>query len=128
MTAAKGKAAAKKPPLAVLSKEALLASEDLDRFEVEIPEWGGKVILRQISRQEQVDCERKATVRDEIDQAMLQLYQVSCAMVEPKFSFDEIGALGEKNASVVAILVQQMLVLQGGGREALAAFNKSILG
>lgn len=120
-------AAAKKPPLAVLSKEAILAAEDLETLEVEIPEWEGKVVLRQISRQEQVDAEKAATVDGEIRGELLNLYQLSFAMAEPKFTIEEIGALGEKNASVIALLVTRMLTLQGGGKDALAAFEKSIL-
>lgn len=126
MAAAKSGAAAKKP-LAPLSKEALLAAEDLEQATVEIPEWGGSVTLRQITRQEAVDAEQAAQVNGKTDENLLLLYQLAASMVEPAFTREEITALGEKNANVVGTLCTRMIVLQGGGANSLAEFDKSLL-
>lgn len=128
MAAAKTRAAAaKKPPLNVLSKEALLAADDLEQLTIDVPEWKGAVTLRQIKRQEVVDCQKAATSDGKLDEDLLQLYQLASSMVEPSFTREEITALGEKNASVVGSLIAQMLVLQGGGADSLKEFNKSLL-
>ena len=68
-----------------------------------------------------------ATVAGEVDEDLLQLYQLSAAMIDPSFTREEITALGEKNATVVGTLIAQMLVLQGGGADSLKEFNKSLL-
>ena len=125
-TPAKAAAAKKTQPLAVLSKEALLAAEDLEQMSVEIPEWGGSIVLRQLRRSEQVDAENAAIVDDEIDVNLLQLHTLGHAMVEPAFTPAEITALGEKNASVIGFVVTCQNVLQVGGKKSLVDFLKSI--
>lgn len=127
MAAATGKEAAKKPPLAVLTLDDILAADDLEECEVEVAEWGGKVVLRQLTRQQQVDCEKRATVNGEIDAPLLQLYQLSAALAKPEISFDKITALATKNSAVVGLLVSRVILLQGGGKEGLLAFEKSLL-
>lgn len=118
--------AAKKQPLAVLSKEELLARSDLDEVSVEFPEWGGSVVIRQLRRSEQYQAENAATIDDEIDQSLLELHTLAFALVQPSFTPDEITALGEKNGTLVGSLVTFQNVLQLGGKKSLEDFIKSL--
>lgn len=119
-------AAKTKAPLAVLSKEELLAREDLEEMSVEFPEWGGSLVIRQLRRSEQYQAETAATVGGEIDESLLELHTLAFALVEPSFSPAEITALGEKNGTLVGALVTFQSVLQNGGKKSLEDFIKSL--
>lgn len=119
-------AAKTKAPLAVLSKEELLARNDLEEMQVEFPEWGGSLVIRQLRRSEQYQAENAATIDDEIDQSLLELHTLAFALVEPSFTPAEITALGEKNGTLVGSLVTFQNILQVGGKKSLADFIKSL--
>lgn len=96
-----------------LNKHQIFASNDLKESFVDVPEWGGKVKIRALSVQEQLDYdEYLATKPKEIDMA-LRLIVTACVDTENKklFSEDDVSNLKQKNSSNLFKLVEAILSL-----------------
>lgn len=96
-----------------LNKHQIFASNDLKEAFVEMPEWGGKVKIKALSVQEQLDYDNfLATKPKEIEMA-LHLIIVACVDENNNklFSEDDINLLKQKNSSNLFKLVSEILKL-----------------
>ena len=91
-----------------LSKEQILAADDLGLLEVDVPEWGGSVFIRVMSVGERDSYENDWMVNkskgvDNFSAKFLQ--RVLCdEKGQLLFSPDEVAALAKKSAKVVGTL------------------------
>ncbi len=100
-----------------LSKEQILAAEDLDTVIEPVPEWGGDVTLKMLSAKERINWEQEVFPNGVVDTEKFLTSLVARSLVDESgarmFSDDELDALGAKNPAVIARL-----------REAAAKLNK----
>lgn len=97
----------------ILSLDELVAADDSTYETVEVPEWGGSVRLRSLTKQQQYDIRRQAMVGGEVDVTRVELLALLACMEEPKLSEEHIGVLQEKNAMVVNRLLKRVARLAG---------------
>lgn len=110
-----------------LSRDQILGTDDLGRKEIEVPEWGGTVTIRQLTRGEQDaylkrqmgDAKMKAG-RKEVSgefnaaamyghDAWLCVRGICDADGKPMFGDKDIEALAKKNGAVVGRIAQEIV-------------------
>jgi len=93
-----------------LSKEQILSSNDLKTVEIEVPEWEGTVLLRDLSGKERDSFEEMCYKESkggkvEINMAGLKAKILCLCIVDesgvPIFSLEDVSALNEKNGAVI---------------------------
>ena len=91
--------------MAMLTKDQILAANDLDLLEIEVPEWGGTVFCRVMSVGERDAYEREWIGRKETGVENFRtkfLQRVLCNKDgELLFSAEEVAALAKKSARVM---------------------------
>jgi hypothetical protein len=91
-----------------LSKEQILAAEDLDTVIEPVPEWGGDVTLKMLSAKERITWEQEVFPDGVVNTEKFLTSLVARSLVDESgarmFSDDELDALGAKNPAVIARL------------------------
>ncbi len=102
----------------VLSRERLLAADDTLTETVDVPEWGGSVVLRSLTlaqakkvRRYIADNRDNAEV-DDLDIAMVVLIE---GMVDPQLDAGDVVALSGKQTSVITRLSRKVIDLSRMG-------------
>lgn len=95
----------------MLSREQILAADDRPREEVEVPEWGGTVLVAAMSGTERDRFEASiVTGKGETDLSNMRAKLVAATLVDGDgnmlFSQGDIEALGRKNAAALERVVQ----------------------
>ena len=103
-----------------LTRDQLLASS-VETETYVIPELGGAVVLRSLTRQEQKDIGREATIEGKYDDALGEALTIVKALVDPVLTPDDIGALQQHKAGVIDRLLVKVTVLSGYGRASIEA-------
>ena len=112
-----------------LSKEAILAAEDTRTEEVEVPEWGGSVLVRGMTGRERDDFESSMLIQDG-GQAGRDLRNTRAKLVAKcavdgdgrrLFADDDVAALGEKSAAALVRVFEVAARLSGLDEEDVAA-------
>jgi hypothetical protein len=132
---------------AFLSREAILAAPDLAREEVDCPEWGGKVLVRELTAQERLDLglelARALDVRpgtsedDAAARAQAAIPRLSGSLLARiaalgiidehgvrVFPDDQIAALGGKGYAPVNRCAEAILRLSAMTKESVAELGK----
>ncbi len=110
----------------ILTADEILAAPDLEERIVEVPEWGGAVRIRELTKAAQQQMRRKATGPDgQVDADRLELLMLAACIVEPQFSEEQVERLKEKSASAVDRVLQAVLDLAGLSPEAVKQAQKS---
>ena len=104
--------------MSVLSKEQILQADDLRRETVEVPEWGGEVLLRELRGRERdafeegsMDSKRNVTMTNM--RARLVAASAIDEQGERLFSNKEAAALGDKSATALNRLFEVCCRLSG---------------
>lgn len=96
-----------------LTRDAILSAEDLKRESVEVPEWGGTVIVQELTGQDRDEWESSiVTIRGsetKIDGRNLRAKLVSLCVVdedgERLFTQKDVDVLGRKSAAALDRIV-----------------------
>ena len=106
----------------MLTKDAILGSEDIKRVKVSVPEWGGHVWVRGLNGLERDDYEQRALDRKDGDKMAMRAWRARMAastVVDDKgkslFKPTDCDALAQKNASALDRIVDAALELSGLG-------------
>lgn len=102
----------------IRSKEQIRQAKDIREEEVDVPEWGGSLLMRGLTVNERRRCRSMAReVGDdekvEIDDSKLAMLGVITGMKEPQMDEVDIKILEEKASGVVQRLFGKVLVLSG---------------
>lgn len=97
----------------ILTTEAILGAADTQDELVEVPEWGGSVRVRGLTKRQQVDIRRAALVAGEVDPEKVQQGLWIEGVIEPRFTVDQLGPLFDKNAGVIDRVLSVVLRLSG---------------
>lgn len=88
----------------ILSKQDILAANDMRREEVEVPEWGGSVYVRSLSADEKDSFEFKMYTQKQTGRGIRAAY-VGLSLVDDMgvrlFTDEEVPMLGTKFAGAV---------------------------
>ena len=107
--------------MAILTREAILGAQDLKRQTVTVKEWGGEVIVTEMSAARRLEFEKRLPA-DGNDGMVWPLLVLFCAVDEgghPLFSPDDVEALQAKNGKVIQRIGKVALKLNriGGAQE-----------
>lgn len=105
--------------MVALTRDAILARDDIARAVVECPEWGGTVTVRGLTLAERNSF--KGVSEEDAALKALILCMIDAKTGKPLFSAEDIAALGEKSPAVIDRLSQKILELSGIGQDAQAA-------
>lgn len=100
--------------LKILSREAILALDDLPVEILDIPEWGGSVKLRGMSAEERIKWLDRVQGEDgKVDLEKAQYYAVVFGVLEPEFEEADVEFLKKKSASALDRIAKKWLELSG---------------
>lgn len=113
--------------MAHLSRDAILKAQDLKRESVEVPEWGGSVLVRQMTASERDRFEARLFVGDgatrTINQDNLRAKLCALCIVDEQgkrmFEDADIAALGGKSAAALNRVFDVAQRINGMGAEAV---------
>jgi hypothetical protein len=70
--------------MGVLDFEQIQAAQDIPENEVDVPEWGGSVVIRGLTRQEVHDMQQAGTVGGEFDPTVGTIELLSRGVIKPE--------------------------------------------
>jgi hypothetical protein len=109
--------------MGVLTVEDILAAKDLDEEEVEVPEWGGSVVIRGLGYGEFVAIRDKAWKDSgEQDERLFGCLLLAASFIDPVLTDDQASALFDKSSAAVTRVSDAIVDLSGLGG---AAFVES---
>ncbi len=104
-----------------LTLDEILASSDLVEKVVQVPEWGGEVLVRGFSKARQQALRREATdAEGNLDSDKVEMLMFCYGVVDPEIQPEAYLQLREKNAGVIDRVLKVILEISGLGPEALA--------
>ena len=119
--------------MAHLSRDAILAAKSLRTEEVKVPEWGGTVLVRELSGRERDEWEASLTVmrgkQMVPDVANIRAKLAARTIVgddgEPVFTQQDVAALGELSAAALDRVFDVASRLSGLNPEDVEAMTKN---
>jgi len=117
-----------------LTKEQILAAADLPEEVVDVPEWGGKVLIRGMTGAERDKFEESVMVtrgnNRELNLRNFRAKLVALSIVDPvtkerMFSDNEIAELGKKSARALQRVFEAALRLNGMTDQSVEELTKS---
>ena len=111
----------------ILSKDAILAADDLPRETVNVPEWGGEVLVRTMSGTDRYAFEASLLEKDgrmENVRARLVALTLCDSQGDRLFDDSEIAALGRKSARALDRVFSVAQRLNGIGVDQVDAAKK----
>lgn len=121
-------------PAGFLDRDAILAADDLPEEVVEVPEWGGKVLIRGMTGEERDSFEESIMQQRggerEINLKNFRAKLVARSIVHPVtkerlFKDNEIHLLGKKSAIALQRVFEAALRLNGMTQQAVEELTKS---
>lgn len=107
-------------PLPTLSAEELLGRSTLREEYVDVPEWGCRVKVRELSMGTYQQVQEKATgPRGDLDESRLQAYLVIAGIVEPALGDDAYEWVRGQSMRAVNRVLEQVMSLSGIGISAI---------
>jgi hypothetical protein len=110
-----------------LTKEQILSAQDIKTTDVDVPEWGGVIRVRNLSALERRQLLRKS-MEDELDEDQTEIaFFVKCIVDEtgqPLFNADEIKAIANKSASAYTKIVSAVLNINALTTDAIEDIKK----
>lgn len=118
--------------MATLNREAILKADDLKRESVDVMEWGGSVLVKQLTASERDRFESKLFVGDGINRKVNQenLRAKLCALCivgddgKRLFTDEDVTALGNKSAGALNRVFEVAQRINGMGAEAVEEAKK----
>jgi hypothetical protein len=104
--------------MGILSVEDIIAAKDLGEKEIEMPEWGGSVVIRGLGYGEFVTIREKAMIGGEQDERIFGRLLLAASFVDPVLSEDQADALFNKSSAAVARISDEIVQLSGIGGSA----------
>jgi hypothetical protein len=106
--------------LPILSADDLLQKQTLREEYVDVPEWGARVKVRELSMGTYQSVQEKATdTRGTLDEAKLQAYLVLSGIVEPDLGDDAYEWIRQQSMRAVNRVLERVMALSGIGASAL---------
>jgi len=101
--------------MGILSVDEIIAVKDLDEKEIDIPEWGGSVIIRGLGYGEFVAIREKAWDGGGQDERVFGRLLLAASFVDPVLTEDQASALFDKSSAAVTRISDEIVKLSGIG-------------
>lgn len=118
----------------LLTRDSILTIQDLKTESVEVPEWGGAVMLRELSgdeRSDYVDFYDKRRVNGEVAYKVYRDGLVAASLCDASgarifaLTDEDVAALGAKNGAALERLFERAQILSGIGAKATDELEKN---
>lgn len=107
-----------------LTLDMIRDADDSQTVPFPVPEWGGTLTLRTITKGEHQDARRRATVRGDLDQDKFELELLLRGIASPVFDEHTITVLRKKNVAIVEAVLRRVLGLAGLTQERQAELDR----
>ncbi len=107
-----------------LTREQILAANDIREEEVEVPEWGTTIRIRGFTLSQRHRVFDMATKDGMINGLRATILTFIEGVVDPRFSMSDYDALRDKSAAVERVAMR-ILALSGVGKDALESAIKN---
>lgn len=98
----------------LLTVDEILTAPDLTEKRVEVPEWGGSVKVRSLTKGQQHAIRQAARRSDgEIDSDYVEILMFVEGVIEPRFDLKQAALLKDKNAGAVDRVLAVILEISG---------------
>lgn len=114
--------------MARLTVDQIVEASDLGENEVDIPEWGGSVVIRGLGYGEWVDLREQSMVGGQQDEKVFSRLLLSTALVEPAVTSEQADLLLGKSTPAINRLVDEILSLSNIGAGAVVAAEATFQG
>lgn len=94
-----------------LTLEQIWGADDLEHKELAIPEWGGTIEIKALSKGEHQEARLKSMKRGEISPDLLEINLLCAGVVDPQLTPEHAGQLKRKNAGVIERIIGEVLKL-----------------
>lgn len=84
-----------------LNREQIFSCPDVMEREVEVPEWGGSVLLRTLTKAKQVSVRKQAMNNGQLDDERLEVFLFIAGVIDPVFTPEDYEALRAKSAAAM---------------------------
>lgn len=112
--------------MAILNRDQIKAAQDVKREEIEIPEWGGAVIVQGVTVKQGMNLlDQMQDESGKIDNEKAMLFAVVFGVVEPHFEESDVEWLKEKSMSALMKITEAFMRLSGFKEAAVAEARKS---
>lgn len=119
--------------MALLTRESILAAEDLRRETVSVPEWGGEVLVRALTGKERDAFENGMWIGDpgqrRLNAENLRARLVAATVIDESgkklFSDADVEALGAKSGAALDRVYEVAARLSGIGKDDLERAEKN---
>ena len=118
----------------ILSIDEILAAPDLGEKTVEVPEWGGAVKVKGMTKREQQQLRKQAMdpLTGQIDPDKMEILMLAHCLAEPKITTEQAEALSQKSASAFDKVLTAIMDVAGLSeavqKEALKSFRPGTAG
>ena len=109
-----------------LSKDAILAAKDTDVHEIDVPEWGGSILLRSMTVAQRINYEhwahKQSNLKSPDYRGIRERLIISCAVDadgKPLFAEDDLASLSDKNSEGIDRLHAKCRLICGMDEEAI---------
>src|SRR4051812_24435973 len=115
----------------ILTAEDIWGAKDIEERTVEIPQWGGAVRIRTLTKKQADDMQARATSTDRhtkqpvVDNDTLVALLFVESMIEPRLTLEDFERLRERSAVAVALLQREILAASGLSQLAISEAAKS---
>jgi hypothetical protein len=97
--------------MAILSKEQILAASDLKRVTVAMPEWGGEVILQEMTLEQRLSFEQALDPEGNNMRCAIVAFCAVNEAGELLFTLEDVQALAKKNGKAIIRLSSKAIRL-----------------
>ena len=105
----------------VLTLDDITAADDRITRTVEVPEWGGSVVVRGLTLEEARDIQKAAIQGGEVDETKVMVLTISAGCVDPVIPRDQAMILAQKRAGNVIRLCVAINELTGASPQEVDA-------
>lgn len=96
-----------------LSLDTIFAAPDINTDVVDVPEWGGKVQVKGISKGDQMAIRKKAMVKNVVDETKFEGLLLVAGVVSPELKEHHIPQLFKKSSGAIDRVLGKVMELSG---------------
>lgn len=105
----------------------ILAANDIVDEEVDVPEWGGTVLIRGFTKARQMELRRMATdpKTGRVDNERLEMQLFIYGVIDPQFVAAQATELRMKSAGALDRVLKRIMAISGMSEESVSEATKS---
>jgi uncharacterized protein (DUF39 family) len=97
----------------ILSVEQILTANDIIERTVHVPQWGGSVRIRGLTKGQHQALRKRATVRSQVETDRLEMLLFAESLIEPRFTLEQVEQLKNKAAAPFETVLKAVLEVNG---------------